>query len=103
MNPASKLFFEKHLKVLHKEYDEIKQQIETYTEKQGIKSHTLGDKKYYELYIQKWEKYRQIKMTKAILEEKEWTYVRNDIPFVTGKINFCKGMINDLAIRGDNL
>ena len=102
MNATSKTFFKKHLQVLNKEYEQLKKELADHIAEKNITSATLGDKEYYLISIKKWEKYREIKMTEAILKGKEFSYIRYTKPIIIDKINFCKGMLNDLAIRGDS-
>ena len=100
MNATSKTYFKKNFQRFQEEYNGIRKEIQEYKEKHGIKSHTLGDITYYKLCIKEWEKYRQMRMIKAILTDDERMFIRNDIPFIKSKINFCKNCIHDLEVRG---
>ena len=99
MNATSKTYFEKNFSKFQEEYAEIRKEIQEYKEKHGIKSHTLGDITYYRLCIKEWEKYRQIRMVRAILKDDERMFIRNDIPFIKSKISFCRNCISELGVR----
>ena len=86
MNPSATTFFNKHLENLQNEYSSICEEIESYEQKMGITSHLTGDKEYYQLCIEKWETYLDIKRTEAILNGTEFSYIRQHKPVALNKI-----------------
>ena len=95
MNPASTSFFNRHLEDLQSEYADLSSEIDSYAHDNNIKSHLMGDKHYYELRIRQQEVYLDIKRTEAILEGKEFNYIRYHRPITLRKISEFKMMLWD--------
>lgn len=95
MNPTSTTFFNKHLENLQNEYSEISLEIETYAHDNNIKSPLMGDKHYYELKIAQQEIMLDIKRTEAILNGKEFSYIRYHRPIITRRISELKNFMWD--------
>jgi len=95
MNATSKTYFEKSISSLQEEKEEIKEEIKAHVVKKGIKSHMLGDKKYYSLHIKQWEKILEIRRAEAILYGSEYSYINQHKPVILNKIRQLKDMLMD--------
>ena len=95
MNPTATTFFNKHLEAQSKKYDELKDKIQEYKKKHNIHEHTLGDKEYYRLNIEKEETFLDIKRTEAILKGKEFSYIRYHRPLTVRRITELKKFMWD--------
>ena len=95
MNATSKTYFEKSISSLNKEKEEIKEEIKAHVARTGIKSHILGDKKYYNLHIKQWEKILEIRRAEAILSNSEYSYINHHKPVILNKIRQLRDMLLD--------
>lgn len=95
MNATSKTYFEKNLATLQQEKEEIKKEIQEHVARTGIKSHMLGDKKYYRLHIKQWEKILEIRRAEAILSNSEYSYINHRKPVILNKIRQLRDMLLD--------
>ena len=95
MNATSKTYFEKNLATLQQEKEEIKKEIQEHVARTGIKSHMLGDKKYYHVHIKQWEKILEIRRAEAILSSSEYSYINHHKPVILNKIRQLKDMLWD--------
>ena len=92
MNPASTTFFNKHLQNLEEKYEGLGAEIQSHKKENRITSHYQGDQKYYQLCIQRLEIYIDIKRTEAILEGKEFSFIRYHKPVALNKIRQLKDL-----------
>ena len=95
MNATSKTYFEKNLATLQQEKEEIKKEIQEHVARTGIKSHMLGDKKYYRLHIKQWEKILEIRRAEAIISNSEYSYINHRKPVILNKIRQLRDMLLD--------